>query len=67
MQYTTLDKVIRGFLLQKGYPIHFYIDMLAHAYRCFEELHFDTLGNVQTRKIAVNSYKAIPLPCDFMD
>ncbi len=67
MKYTTLDKVVKGYLLQRGYPIHFYIDCLIHAVRCFEELHFDLLGNVRAVKLPINSYKAVPLPCDYMD
>ncbi len=67
MVYTTLDKIIRGYLLQRGYPIHFYVDFLVYGVRCFEELHFDTLGNIRAKRIPINSYKAIPLPCDFMD
>lgn len=67
MRYTSLDTIVRGFLLQKGYTMHFYIDCLAHAARCFEELHFDTLHNVRTVELPVNSYNAVPLPCDYMD
>lgn len=67
MKYTTLDIVVKGYLLQKKYPIHFYIDFLIYAARCFEELHFDTLGNIRTARIPVNDYNAARLPDDYMD
>lgn len=67
MTFTTLDKIVRGVLLQKRWPIHFYIECLTHAQRCLEELHFDTLGNVRSVKLALNSYNAVTLPCDYMD
>lgn len=67
MKYSSLDKIVKGYLLQKGYPIHFYIDFLVYAQRAFEELHFDTIGNVQTKKITINSYNAATLPDDYLD
>jgi|SRR5690348_2600986 len=67
MKYTTLDKVIKGYLLQKRYPIHFYIDFLIYAQRCFEEISFDSIGNVRTKKLPINSYYAATLPDDYMD
>lgn len=68
MKYTTLDKIIRGYLLKKRYPIHFYIECLAQSATCLQDLHFDTLGNVKTVKLEINQeYKSATLPCDFMD
>jgi hypothetical protein len=67
MKYTTLDKVVKGYLLQKRYPIHFYIDFLVYAQRCFEEISMDSIGNVRTQKIPINSYFAATLPSDYMD
>jgi len=67
MRYTSLHKVITGYLLQKRYPIHFYVEFLIYANRCLQELHFDTLGNVRVKKLPINEYGAVALPCDFMD
>lgn len=67
MKYTSLDKVVKGYLLQRGYPIHFYIDFLVYAQRGFEEISFDTIGNIQTKKLPINSYNAVTLPDDYMD
>lgn len=67
MKYTSIDKVVRGFLLQRRWPIHFYVECIAYAQRCFAELHFDTLKNVRTVPLSLNSYGAAQLPCDYMD
>src|SRR6185437_13933644 len=67
MKYTTLDIVVKGYLLQKKYPIHFYIDFLIYASRCFEEIHMDSIANIRTARIPVTDYNAARLPDDFMD
>ena len=67
MKYTSLHKVITGYLLQRRYPIHFYVEFLIYANRCFSELSHDTLGNVRTKLLPINEYGAVTLPCDFMD
>lgn len=67
MKYTTLDKVVKGVLLQKKFPIHFYIDFLVYAQRAFEEISWDTIGNIRALKLSINSYGAITLPSDFVD
>lgn len=67
MKFTSLDKIVRGVLLQKRWPIHFYIECLVHAQRCLEEISFDSLGNVRTVKLDINEYGAATLPCDYMD
>jgi hypothetical protein len=67
MKYTSLHTIITGYLLQRKYPIHFYVDFLIYAQRGMEELHFDTLGNVRTIKLAINETGAVTLPTDFLD
>ncbi len=68
MTYTTLDKIIKGYLLQRRYPIHFYVDFLIYAQRCFEELHMDVIGNIRTLKLAIDTDTySVALPTDFMD
>jgi hypothetical protein len=67
MKFTSLDQVVKGYLLQRRYPIHFYIDFLVYAQRCFEEISFDSIGNVRTQKLSINSYNAVTLPDDYMD
>jgi hypothetical protein len=67
MKFTSLDQVVKGYLLQRRYPFHFYIDFLIYAQRCFEEISFDSIGNVRTKKLTINSYNAVTLPDDYMD
>lgn len=67
MKFTTLDIIVNGLLVERGYPIHYYLQFLHHAARAYEELHYDTLKNIKTVKLLVNSYKAVELPCDLMD
>lgn len=67
MRWTSLDQIVRSMLLQRGYPIHWYIDFLKYATDGVRELTFDTLRVVNSAKLAVNSYKAITLPCDYVD
>ena len=67
MKYTSIDKIVRGFLLQRRWPVHFYVECIAYAQRCFAELHFYTLKNVRTVPLSLNSYGAAQLPCDYLD
>lgn len=67
MQWQTLDSIVRSVLLQRGYPIHWYIDFLKYGADAVRELHFDSLKQVNSVKLPVNSYKAITLPCDYVD
>lgn len=65
--YTNLDKIVKGYLLQRRLPIHWYIDFLIYAQRCFEEITFDTIGNVRVQRLPINELGAATLPADFMD
>ena len=67
MKYTSIDTIVRGWLLRKRWPMHFYIESIANASRCIEELNFDTMGIIRTVKIPINSHFAAPLPCDYLD
>ena len=67
MKYTSLHKIVTGYLLKKRYPIHFYIEFLTHCAAGLTELHLDTLQNVQTKLLPINSYGAITVPGDFLD
>lgn len=67
MQYTSLNKIVKSVLNQKGHTIHFYYQYLKYAADCLRELHFDSLRVVQTKKLPVNAHNAVPLPCDYVD
>jgi hypothetical protein len=67
MKITTLDKVVRGALADRGYPIHFYLQFMTYAVSCLRELNFDVLQNIKSVRLPINSYKAATLPVDFVD
>jgi len=47
--------------------MHFYVDFLVYAQRCFEEISFDTIGNIRSVRIPINEFSCAPLPDDYMD
>lgn len=67
MKVYTLDKVVRGVLASRGYPMHWYMQFLHYGVQALRELNFDVLQNVKGVRLPVNSYKAATLPIDFVD
>lgn len=67
MTFTSLDQITRRNLLEKGLPLHFYLEYMLHAATCLRELNISTLQIIRTKNIPVNSYGAIDLPDDFSD
>ena len=65
--YITLDSIIRNVLLNTRRPVHYYLEYLNHGKDCLRELNFDVLKCVNSVIIPLNSYKAAPLPCDYVD
>jgi len=67
MLLTNLDIIVKRWLLEKGLPIHYYIEALFHSSTALRELSFDTLKIINTSNLPVNSYGAVDLPADFKD
>lgn len=67
MTYTSLDSIVRKFLIDNGYPIHWYMQTLSNAVEVLRELHFDVLKSVNTTLITINDYHAADLPDDYVD
>jgi len=63
----SLDTIVKGVLLKKGYPIHWYLSFLVFARNCLRELMFDDLHVIESVLVTVNSYGAIPFPQGFAD
>ena len=63
----SLNSIVRRELFHKQLPIHWYVDFMSSAVHCARELHLDSLRQVKTVEIDLNSYKAIELPSDFID
>jgi hypothetical protein len=64
---TSLDKIVRSFLLGRGYSIHYYLQCLLFARDCLRELHFDDLHCVSYKAIVPDAYNELHLPDDCMD
>jgi hypothetical protein len=67
MIWANLDMITRRSLLEKGLPLHYYLEHLLHSSSAVRELSKDTLQIVNTVELPVNSYFAATLPDDFVD
>lgn len=67
MTLYTLDQLVRSALADKQYPIHWYLQFLTYGVDALRELNYDSLQNVKSVRLPVNSYKAAFLPNDFVD
>lgn len=67
MRYKSLHEISNSVLLNTGKPVHFYLQVLKHSADCLRELQFDVIGNIRTKKLEINSYGAVELPCDYQD
>lgn len=67
MDYANLDMITRRSLLERGLPIHYYIEYLSHHAAAIRELSKDTLHLVNTVYLPINSYGAVTIPSDFVD
>jgi hypothetical protein len=67
VRVSSLNEIVRGLLLKEGKPLHYYFQYLKYACDGLQELHFDTMKCVSTKKLLVNSYQSVSLPCDYVD
>ena len=67
MTFTNVDTICRRWLLNNGYPLHFYAECLFHAADALRILSTDTLKIINTSRLPVNTYYAVDLPDDFVD
>lgn len=67
MPYTSLDKIVRSTLLQRGLSIHFYLQYLVYARDCLRELSMDALKVVNYKLLTLDDYNEAPIPCDYLD
>lgn len=67
MLFSNVDAIVRRTLLEKGLPLHWYLEFMVHATACIRELSFDTLQIINTLQLPVNSYNSVDLPDDFVD
>lgn len=67
MLFANLDMITRRSLLEKGLPLHFYLEYMLHHSAAVRDLAKDSLQLVNYVELAVNSYGAAELPADFSD
>lgn len=67
MKTYTLDNLVREVLSERGYTLHWYMQFLQYGITGLRELNFDVLQTMKSVRLPVNSYKAVKLPCDFVD
>lgn len=68
MTFTSLDTIVRSVLLQKGLPLHWYMQLLKYSSDCYRELAFDSLRAINTVELLIDQrMKAANLPCDYID
>ena len=67
MRLYTLDKLVRGVLTSRNYSLHWYLQFLHYGIQAVRELNFDVMQNVKSVRLPVNSYKAVTIPCDYVD
>lgn len=67
MVFANVDQIVRRTLLERGYPIQWYIEFLVHITSGLRELTKDTLRCINTVNLPVSDYKTIDLPGDFDD
>lgn len=65
--YSSLDNIVRGFLLNKQYTLHWYVQCLKYASDCLRELSMDDLQVVNSTVLKLNAYFAAPLPDGYID
>jgi len=67
MTVVSLDSIVRNVLMQRQYPLHWYIQFLVYARNCLQEISMDDLYVVNTKLLPVNAVNAVDLPPDFLD
>lgn len=64
---TSLTDIAKSVLLQRGKPIHYYIDAMIAAVNCLRQLSNDEIAFVNTRLVYADDNGSITLPAGFQD
>ena len=67
MTVSTVDIIVRRWLLEHNLPIHYYLEGLIHASTAIRELSYDTLQIINSANLPVGDYGEVDLPDDFVD
>lgn len=67
MVNTTLDSIVRNFLMKRRWPIHYWIECMVYAKDSLRIMNLDELQVINTRRLVVNAQNAVDLPNDYLD
>lgn len=67
MIYSSLDAIVKGFLMNRQYPIHYYPQALKYSSDCVREISFDDLKLINSKQLTVNTDGSVTLPSDYQD
>ena len=65
--YDTIDNIVKGVCMDLGEGLERYEQYLHWALKAHKDWHLDAAKEVKSKIIEINSYKAAPLPDDFVD
>jgi hypothetical protein len=65
--FTSIDTIVKSLLLKEGKPVHYYYQYLHFAVAGLKEISVTTIGKVNSVELTVSDYKAVQLPCDYVD
>lgn len=65
--FPNLDTITRSVLMQKGYPLHWYVQFLKYAADGLRELKFDSLPSFQTRMFNISPTGVVFMPESTVD
>lgn len=67
MKGYTIDNIVRGAIMTKGYTIHHYPEFINFACKFLREMSLDVVGEIKTYVARIDSFKSVPLPKDYVD
>lgn len=68
MVWTSLDAIVRDFIMRRRYTMHDWIAFMVYSKNCLRELSFDDLKCVNTKKLPVNQDdNTVEIPNDYQD
>jgi len=67
MNYSKLGSIVKGFLINKGYTLHWYVQCLKYASDCLAILSADDLQIINSIVLTPTPYNALKIPDDCID
>lgn len=67
MTVTSLDQIVRNFIMKRSYTIHWWVEFMVYAKECLRELALDDLKIINTKLLTVGDQNQADLPSDYVD